>query len=329
MSALRAPTAAVPGHGRAAPTLFTPGPLSTSSAVRARMAVDFGSRDPAFVSIVHDVRQRLLAMAGVSQASGWECVLMQGSGTFGVESMLGSLIPPPPSDREAGPKLLVLSNGAYGRRMGQMAKILRIPASVVDVGELSAPTARTLESALQQSPDATHVAVVHHETTSGCLNPVEEIGERLQQLRPGTPFFVDSMSGFGAYGVDLERAGVTAIVSSANKCIEGVPGFSFVLARRAALEASRGFARSLSLDLVAQWDGLRTPPGQFRFTPPTHTLAAFHQALIEHEAEGGQPGRLARYSHNQRVLQDGMAKLGFKPILPVRTAALAPTGRPA
>jgi 2-aminoethylphosphonate-pyruvate transaminase len=156
----------------------------------------------------------------------------------------------------------------------------------------------------------THVAVIHCETTTGILNPVEEIGEKV--AGSGASFLVDAMSSFGAIPLDLRH--VDFVVSSANKCIEGVPGFGFIVARRPALEAAKGQARTLSLDLHAQWAGLEGD-GQFRFTPPTHVLLAFRQALAELAAEGGIAGRAARYSRNHARLIRGMRELGFEPYL--------------
>lgn len=305
-AAVLAPSKLVPGRE---PLLFTPGPLTTSAAVKQAMLVDLGSRDERFVAVVRDVRQRLLQLAGTSKEDGYECVIMQGSGTFMVESVVGGVIP------RSGAKLLVLSNGAYGKRMAKIAAVLGIPHELVDYGELGVPSADDVRRRLRADPGVTHVGVIHHETTTGTLNPVEEIGRAVQEERPGACFIVDAMSSFGAYPVDLRRANITYLVSSSNKCIEGVPGFAFALCQREHLSTTAGFARSLSLDLHDQWRGLDSPMGQFRFTPPTHALLAFHQALLEHEAEGGVLGRLARYEHNHSILVDGLRDMGFTPYL--------------
>jgi 2-aminoethylphosphonate-pyruvate transaminase len=286
--------------------LFTPGPLTTSRTVRQAMLRDLGSRDPEFIEVVRDVRRRLLEVAGVSQQAGWEAVPVQGSGTFGLEAVVGSALP-----RDG--KLLVVVNGAYGRRLVQMARALRIEVVALEGPEDRAPEAEALERALAGDGAVTHVAAVHCETTSGIVNPVEALG--LVAARHGRPLLLDGMSSFGALPLDLEAAGVHFLVSSANKCIEGVPGFSFVLARRESLQRAEGQARSLSLDLFAQWRGLEAD-GQFRFTPPTHALLAFRQALVELEDEGGPAARGARYAANQRLLLEGMRRLGFEPWLP-------------
>eukprot|EP00656_Telonema_subtile_P029241 TRINITY_DN32402_c0_g1_i1.p1 TRINITY_DN32402_c0_g1~~TRINITY_DN32402_c0_g1_i1.p1 ORF type:complete len:446 (+),score=139.77 TRINITY_DN32402_c0_g1_i1:129-1466(+) len=291
------------------PLLFTPGPLTTSASVKQAMLVDIGSRDDRMIQVILDIRNKLLEMAGVSQADGWECVLVQGSGTMCVESVVSSCVPPP----EQGGRLLVAANGAYGVRMAKMAEMCGIAVDVISYDETETVKPADVVAALQQHK-YTHVGVIHHETTAGSLNPVEAIGQAIREHDPEISFFVDSMSGFGAYGVDLEAANVSYLVSSANKNIEGVPGFAFALCRKHKLEAEGVHARSLSLDLLAQWSGLENN-GQFRFTPPCHALLAFRQALAEHEAEGGMPGRLARYDANFKVLKSGLAELGFHPYL--------------
>jgi 2-aminoethylphosphonate-pyruvate transaminase len=284
--------------------LFTPGPLTTSESVKAAMMRDLGSRDREFLEIVRDIRKRLLAIAG-AQGGDYECVLMQGSGTFAVESVISSVIP-------RGGRLLVLVNGAYGRRIVQMARVHGIEVQVLESVENQKILAGDVRQHLAATPGITHVAVIQCETTTGIVNPIVEIGKVVKEA--GAMYIVDAMSSFGAIPVSLANASIDFLVSSANKCIEGVPGFGFILARRAALEGTRGQARSLSLDLHAQWAGLEGD-GQFRFTPPTHALLAFHQALNELDAEGGVAGRSARYQENHRVLAEGMAALGFEPYL--------------
>ena len=305
----RVPRRALADVARREPLLFTPGPLTTSHTTKQAMQVDLGSRDGGMVHAVRDIRERLLAMAHVSQDAGYECVLMQGSGTFTVESVLGSVVPPP----SAGGRLLVLSNGAYGERMVAMAQRLGIAVDVARFGETDPVDLAKVADALRAcGGDVTHVAVVHHETTAGVLNDIDAIGAAVRAHAPSAAFFVDAMSSFGAYDVDLKASGVDYLVSSANKLIEGVPGFAFALCDRARLEAEGGHARSLALDLRAQWRGLEAN-GQFRFTPPTHALLAFRQALQEHADEGGVGARRARYEANCAVLTAGMAELGFAP----------------
>lgn len=284
--------------------LFTPGPLTTSPTVKQAMLRDVGSRDGAFVLLVRQIRQRLLELGQVGEA-GYEAVLMQGSGTFGVEAVFSSLTPP-------NGKWLIVVNGAYGRRMVQICRALLIAVEVYEVAEAEQPDPTWIAKLLDYDLDVTHVAVVHCETTTGIFNPIAEIGAVVKNA--GKLFFVDGMSSFGAVPLNLESAGIDILVSSANKCIQGVPGFSFALIRRQLLLAGAGYARSLALDLFQQWRGLEQN-GQFRFTPPTHALLAFAQALQELEEEGGVNGRAARYRQNHQLLVAGMRALGFREYL--------------
>ncbi len=284
--------------------LFTPGPLTTSRTVKQAMLRDLGSRDYEFISLVKDIRKRLLGLGGVS-APDYECALMQGSGTFSVESIISSALP-------ATSKLLAISNGAYGQRIIQIAKAHKIDLTTLVYAENVKPSAAEVEAALAQDPAITHVAVIHSETTTGLINPIEEIGAVVK--KHNRRFIVDAMSSFGGIQIDLSKGDIDFIVSSANKCIEGVPGFGFIIAKRAALLECEGRARSLSLDLYAQWKGLEGN-GQFRFTPPVQSLMAFHQALLELETEGGVAGRAERYCSNYKTLIAGMRHLGFKEYL--------------
>lgn len=285
--------------------LFTPGPLTTSRTVKQAMLRDLGSRDQAFIEIVREIRQGLLEAAGVDGEQ-FAAIPMQGSGTFSVEAVFSTAVQP-------GGKVLLVINGAYGERMAKMCQVLHIDTIPLNFSENACPEVSQVVAALQKDRDIAMVATVHCETTTGIINPIEAIGEAAHAA--GARYFVDAMSSFGAVPLDLESAHVDYLVSSANKCIEGVPGFGFTIARREALLETAGWARSLSLDLLAQWKGLESN-GQFRFTPPTHALLAFHQALEELVEEGGVAGRASRYRANYETLIAGMADLGFEPYLP-------------
>jgi 2-aminoethylphosphonate-pyruvate transaminase len=286
--------------------LYTPGPLTTSDSVKEAMNRDLGSRDMEFIKMVADIRQRLLDLAGVSKESGYEAVILQGSGTFGIEAVLSTVIPP---DGE----LLLIINGAYGTRMAKIAAIHGILTSQLEYPENVWPVPADIDQILYKEPDITHVAMVHCETTTGIFNDINAIGEVVKMHHK--EFIVDAMSSFGAVPVDFEKAGISYLISSSNKCIEGVPGFSIVIGRRESLEQCRNQARTLSLDLYSQWKGLEND-GQFRFTPPVQSLMAFHQALIELHEEGGVDRRALRYLQNYRMLLSGMRKLGFHEYLP-------------
>ncbi len=285
--------------------LFTPGPLTTSPAVKAAMLRDLGARDSEFLDIVLDVKKRLLKLAGVDKDE-YSAVLMQGCGSMGVEATIGCAVP-----REAG-KLLVAVNGAYGRRIVEMARVMHMSAEHIDYPEDRAVVPADIDKALADDRTITHVAVVHCETTSGIFNPIKEVGKIVAKRK--RRFIVDAMSSFGASEIKIKQWGIDWLISSANKCIEGVPGFSFVIAENRVLAASAGNSRSLCLDLHAQNEDMKKN-GQFRFTPPTHAILAFHQALLELESEGGVDARMKRYQENFRTLRKGMARLGFEEFL--------------
>ncbi len=273
------------------------------------MQRDWGSRDGEFVEMNSTVRARLVALAGADGSH--VCVPLQGSGTFSVEAMLGTVVP------RAG-KLLVLVNGAYGRRMVEMALTMGRSVDALEWAEDEPVDPDVLGRRLSADTSVTHVAVVHCETTSGILNPLVEVAE--VAAAHGRPLLVDAMSSFGALPVDVRTAPFAALAASSNKCLEGVPGMGFVLVERELLAGCQGSAHSLSLDLHAQWRGFEGN-GQWRFTPPTHVVAALSQALDEHAAEGGVRGRGARYARNHRVLVEGMEALGFTCLLPRQVQA--------
>jgi 2-aminoethylphosphonate-pyruvate transaminase len=271
------------------------------------MMRDLGPRDYEFQRILVEIRNGILEVAGLTRAVGYEAIPMQGCGTMGLEAVLASVLPPQT-------RLLVLINGAYGERIFRIAQLLPgIEPLAYRVAEDQTFDPQEVERRLAADPDIAMVVVVHCETTSGILNPIAPLGEVVR--RQGRQFLVDSMSAFGGVEFDFLGCGIDFLVSSSNKCIEGVPGFSFVVCRRQALEQTDGWARSVSLDLLAQLRGFEAD-GQFRFTPPTHAMLAFHQALAELKLEGGVPARAARYARNQQVLVEGMRDLGFETFVP-------------
>ncbi|MBX3516652.1 MAG: 2-aminoethylphosphonate--pyruvate transaminase [Rhodospirillales bacterium] len=286
------------------PILLTPGPLTTSATVKQAMLRDWGSRDAAFIALNRRIRERLLALA--QAADSHVCVPVQGSGTFAVEATIGTLVP-------GDGRLLVLVNGAYGRRMVRIAEVIGLAVTSLSWPEDEAVDAQALDQALAADPAISHVAVVHCETTSGILNPLQGVADVCARHRRS--LLIDAMSSFGALPIDARQTPFAAVMASANKCLEGVPGVGFALIRREALEAAKNNAPSLSLDLYDQWQGLEAN-GQWRFTPPTHVLAAFDQALDEHAAEGGVAGRGARYRRNHQLLVEGMSALGFAMLVP-------------
>lgn len=288
-----------------APLLFTPGPLTTSATVKQAMLQDVGSRDHAFINAVKQIRETLLQLAHVSKPKGYECVIIQGSGTFGVESVISSVI-------GANDKLLILVNGAYGERIVKMSSIHKLNYEVLRFDEDAIVDPARVQQYLNDHKDISHVACIHSETTTGLFNPITEIGKICKDA--GKVFIVDAMSSFGGVAMNMEEMNIDFLVSSSNKCIEGVPGFAFALCKLEELQKAKGQARSLSLNLYEQWAGLEAS-GQFRFTPPTLSIMAFQQAMIELEQEGGISAREARYRQNKKVLDEGMAELGFRQYL--------------
>jgi len=269
------------------------------------MLHDAGSWHFEFNGLVASIRTRLLAIAGLTQEAGWEAVLLQGSGTYGVESVFQSCVP------RAG-KVAVLTNGAYGDRMAQMLKQASIDHVVLRTQEDKPVAPEPLADLLVTDKSITHVAMVHCETTTGILNPINAVGQIAHAS--GKFFIVDAMSSFGGIPIDVQACAIDFLISSPNKCLEGVPGFCFVLCRRQTLLACQGFARSLSLDLVEQLKGFDRN-GQFRYTPPTHAILGLNQALAEFELEGGVQARGARYRANHELLCAGLAELELRPYL--------------
>ncbi len=285
------------------PLLLTPGPLTTAPETRAAMTRDYGSRDSRFVALSDAVRAGVLALAGGDET--WACVPLQGSGTFAVEAAIGTFVP------RAG-KLLVLVNGAYGRRMKSIAAVMGRDVNTLVFDETVPVDPEVVDQTLRDDPAVTHVALVHCETTTGVLNPVQDIGDVI--ARHGRRLLLDSMSAFGALPVDVKTLPVDALMASSNKCLEGVPGMGFVVAPIDALRAAEGNAHSLSLDLQQQQVAFARN-GQWRFTPPTQVVAALAEALRLHAAEGGVEGRGARYRVNCDHLIAGMKTRGFETLL--------------
>ena len=286
------------------PYLLTPGPLTTSYEVKEAMLRDWGSWDDDFRAMTRDMRSRLLDLIGPG-SDAYDCVPIQGSGSYCVEAMLGSFVP-------KDGKVLVLANGAYGLRAAATLKCIGRNYHLLDKGDYLPPRGDEVMEILSQDAAISHVLIIHCETSSGILNPVQELADAAHAA--GRKVLIDSMSAFGAIPLEAETVKYAAMVSSANKCIEGVPGFGFVIARTDELVAAKGNSHSLSLDVEAQWSAMEKT-GQWRFTPPTHVVAAFIEALKGHKAEGGVAGRGGRYHRNRDTMVSGMRALGFETLL--------------
>jgi 2-aminoethylphosphonate--pyruvate transaminase len=284
--------------------LLTPGPLTTTETVKQEMLFDHCTWDDDYKNITQNIRSRLLKLAHVTPER-YTSVLMQGSGTFGVESVLSSTV-------GNTDKLLICSNGAYGSRMAEICEWNRIPYVHYQEPCDRIPSAEKAARFLDGDAAITHIAMVHCETTTGILNDAQAMGTLARER--GKTFILDAMSSFGGMEIPVADWNIDFLISSANKCIQGVPGFSFILASREKLAESKGKARNLSLNLYDQWEAMERD-GKWRFTSPTHTVLAFSKALDELEAEGGISARSRRYTLNNRLLIDEMEKLDIHPFL--------------
>ena len=284
--------------------LLTPGPLTTSLSTKEAMLHDWGSRDKIFIDLNHSIRKSLVQLIDGEDA--YQCVPMQGSGTFAVESMIGSL-----TSKNA--KILILINGAYGHRMKKMCDYLNRSCITYEVAEDKTHDLNEVEKIIDSNTYLTHVLAVYCETTSGILNPIQKIADLIE--RKNLSLFIDAMSAFGALPLSSKNLKFDAVAASSNKCLEGVPGVGFILVKNNIIENAKDNCHSLSLDLYDQWQAMEKNK-QWRFTPPTHVLAAFYQAIKEHEKEGGIHGRYKRYSNNCKIICNGMREIGFKQLLP-------------
>ncbi|AQY67210.1 2-aminoethylphosphonate--pyruvate transaminase [Pseudomonas veronii] len=287
----------------AAPILLTPGPLTTSARTRQAMLVDWGSWDERFNQLTASVCSQLLAI--LNGAATHHCVPLQGSGTFAVEAAIGTLVP-------RNGKVLVLINGAYGKRLAKICEVLGRDFSTFETAEDEPTTAADVDRLLHADPAITHVALVHCETSTGLLNPLPQIAQVVKEH--GKRLIVDAMSSFGALPIDAREVPFDALIAASGKCLEGVPGMGFVFAEKHALGAAQGNCHSLALDLFEQHEYMART-GQWRFTPPTHVVAALHEALLQYHEDGGLPARQRRYANNCQVLLDGMAELGLRSFL--------------
>jgi 2-aminoethylphosphonate-pyruvate transaminase len=291
------------------PILLTPGPLTTSLATKEAMLRDWGSWDSHFNAVTARVRKRLTAI--INAEATHVCVPMQGSGTFSVEAAVNTLV-------ARNGHVLVLINGAYGKRLARLTELLGRKLTVFETPVDVTPSAAEVGRLLDADASITHVALIHCETSTGILNPLAEIAAAVAQR--GRSLIVDAMSSFGALAIDASAVAFDALISASGKCIEGPPGMGFVFVRRSVLEQSAGNSSSLSLDLHDQWTYMERTT-QWRYTPPTHVVVALDAALSQFEAQGGQPARLARYRVNCETLTSGMKELGFHGFLEARNQA--------
>ena len=291
------------------PILLTPGPLTTTLTTKAAMLRDWGSWDASFNSVTARVRERLTAIINGRETH--VCVPMQGSGTFSVEGAVNTLVP-----REG--HVLVLINGAYGKRLARLTEMMGRRLSVFETADDVPTTAADVARALDADASITHVGLIHCETSTGILNPLPEIADVV--AKRGRSLIVDAMSSFGAIPIDAQKIPFDALIAASGKCIEGPPGMGFVFVRKTVLERCAGRSTSLALDLYDQWTYMERTT-QWRYTPPTHVVVAVDAALEQYIAAGGQPARYRRYAANCETLISGMTEMGFKVFLDPRIQA--------
>ena len=285
------------------PILLTPGPLTTSLETKQAMLRDWGSWDAAFNEVTGSICRDLVDI--VHGGEQYVCVPLQGSGTFAVEAAIGNLVP-----RQG--KVLVPNNGAYCARIVRICRYLQRAVVDLPLAEDKPASAAAIEAALAADASITHVALVHCETGAGLRNDLEGIAQVCRAA--GRGLIVDAMSSFAALPIDVRATPFEALIAASGKCLEGVPGMGFVIVRRDALLASAGNSHSLAMDLHDQYTYMQRTT-QWRFTPPTHVVAALRAAIDQFIAEGGQPARGARYAANCATLIEGMRALGFRPYL--------------
>lgn len=280
--------------------LLTPGPLTTTATVKNEMLEDRCTWDDEYKDVTQKIRKQLLDVAQANETE-YTSILMQGSGSFVVESVLTTAI-------GGNDKVLIVTNGAYGERIVEMAEVLQLHYVIYDVPYNEQPSSLEVQTFLQNDSTITHVAIVHCETTTGMLNPIAEIGQVVKAF--GKTYIVDAMSSFGGVPMDIPSLQIDYLISSANKCIQGVPGFGFVIAKIDALEKCKGQAKSVALDLYSQWEVMKLD-GKWRFTSPTHVVVAFAKALEELIDEGGVQARYNRYANNNEIVRTRLAAIGF------------------
>lgn len=290
--------------------LFTPGPLNTSKDVKNEMLYDYGSRDESFKNNITYIRNTLVNIACNNSKTNslYTTVLIPGSGTYANEAVLNSCIP----KNDDNNKLLIVSNGKYGNRLYDISKKLSINVELLSYPESESIEIASVERFVKENENIKYIAMVHHETSTGQINPIDIIGKISKKYNK--IFIVDAMSSFGAFDLDIYDFNIDFLISSASKCIEGVPGFAFALCKIDVLQKSI-YSNSVSLDILDQWNNFEKN-NEFRFTPPTHSVMAFTKALYELENNETVYGRINRYKQNNETLTKGMEKLGFKCFLP-------------
>jgi 2-aminoethylphosphonate-pyruvate transaminase len=287
--------------------LLIPGPVTTNDAVRAAMAQDVAPWDNDFRPIYAGVRARVRDLAGGAEGT-HTCLVLQGCGHFGVEASIRTFLPP-------GGRILVPGVGAYADRMVRLAREAGRDAVMLQVDPNQSLAPAAVAGALAKDPTISHVGLVYSETGTGVIHDPAPIGAVVRAA--GRRVILDAVSAFGALPLNVaSQPEIDALVFTSNKCLEGMPGLAFIVARDDRLQACKGQAGSWSFDLADVYaQTSRSGAGSFRFTPPAQVLMAFEVALNLYDAEGAQPARLARYRVNAETLYAGVQRLGLQPYL--------------
>lgn len=283
--------------------LLTPGPLTTRESVKHAMLADHCTWDDEYKAITTSVMNDITA---ISANDYYATVLLQGSGSYAVEAMINCLC-------RKNDKILFLVNGEYGKRMLTIAENSGRNFDVLTFDSNMPICLEAVERKLKEDNEIDSVVFVHCETTTGVINPLEKLTQLAKSYHKKV--LVDAMSSFAAYEIDMPALDIDALAAGSNKCLEGLPGLSFVIAKKALIEESKGHSHSHSLDLYDQYRGLYEGGGKFRFTSPTNVLLALRQAIDEYNKEGGLAARKARYMENHKVLIEGLSALGIKSIV--------------
>ena len=284
--------------------LLNPGPATTTDSVKNAMVVeDICPREKDFGQLLDRIKDDLVRV--VHGENDYLATLFTASGTGGLEAAITSAVP-------KGKKLLVVDNGAYGARMANIAKTFGIEVVHYKLEYGDYPDLAAIDDLLRKNPETSHLALVHHETTTGMLNPVQEICDLSR--RYNVEVIVDCMSSYAGIPIDIKKWDTGFLISSSNKCIQGMPGLVFVIFKKSLLPAIQNQKRSFYFDLYSQYTGFQKT-GQMQYTPPVQVAYALRQAIDEYFAEG-EMNRWKRYRESWETLCSGLKQLGFQFLLP-------------
>jgi 2-aminoethylphosphonate aminotransferase len=281
--------------------LLNPGPATTSDSVKRSLVVpDICPREKEFCEVVREIRSDLVKIAHGDDS--YTCILFAGSGTSVMDAAINSVVPP-------GKKIAIINNGAYGERMVKIAQAYHLDFVEIKYEYGGKINLTEIAGTLKKDQTIACLAMVHHETTTGLLNPIKEVGEIVKENN--CVFIVDTISSFAGIPIDIKDCKIDFMMSTSNKCIQGMAGVAFIICKKSELEKLKDYPpRSYYLNLYNQYESFEKT-GQSQFTPPVQILYALKQAIKEYFKEGGL-NRYQRYTENWMVLRQGLLDLGFK-----------------